>query len=74
MGVSLSLLIIKIENRVGCRTIRDHFTKKAVETEEVELRILANRAYSDTSIKNTVLRPNRQYKASTAEVAEYRYS
>ena len=30
--------------------------------------------YSDTSIKNTVLRPNRQYKASTAEVAEYRYS
>ena len=30
--------------------------------------------YSDTSIKNTVLRPNRQFKASTAEVAEYRYS
>ena len=30
--------------------------------------------YSDDSIKNTVLRPNRQYKASTAEMAEYRYS
>ena len=25
--------------------------------------------YSDNSIKNTVLRPNRQYKASTAEMA-----
>ena len=30
--------------------------------------------YSDDSIKNTVLRPNWQYKASTAEMAEYRYS
>ena len=30
--------------------------------------------YSDDSIKNTVLRPNRQYKASTAEMAEYQYS
>jgi hypothetical protein len=26
-------------------------------------------AYSDNSIKNTVLRPNRHYKASTAEMA-----
>ena len=25
--------------------------------------------YSDNSIKSTVLRPNRQYKASTAEMA-----
>ena len=30
--------------------------------------------YSDNSIKNTVLRPNRQYKASTAKMAEIRYS
>ena len=30
--------------------------------------------YSDNSIKNTVLRPNWQYKASTAEMAENRYS
>ena len=34
----------------------------------------AKMKYSDTSIKNTVLRLNRQYKANTAEVAEYRYS
>ena len=34
----------------------------------------SNPSYSDDSIKNTVLRPNRQYKASTAEMAEYRYS
>ena len=30
--------------------------------------------YSDDYIKNTVLWPNRQYKASTAKMAEYRYS
>ena len=30
--------------------------------------------YSPVSIKNTVLRPNWQYKASTAEMAENRYS
>ena len=35
---------------------------------------VAGQCYSDDSIKNTVLRPNRQYKASTAEMAEYRYS
>ena len=29
---------------------------------------------SDNSIKNTALRPNWQYKASTAEMAENRYS
>ena len=36
--------------------------------------LLVPSTYSVTSIKNTVLRPNQQYKASTAEVAEYRYS
>ena len=30
--------------------------------------------YSDNSIKSTILRPNWQYKASTAEMAENRYS
>ena len=35
---------------------------------------LSSPPYSPVSFKNTVLRPNWQYKASTAEMAENRYS
>ena len=54
MGVSLSLLIIQIESRVGSGSFskkirhRDHFTKRmaeAVESEKVELRSLVDGAY-----------------------------
>ena len=58
------LVLRKITNSVTKTTIFPHGGKS-------EIFFLP---YSDTSIKNTVLRPNRQYKASTAEVAEYRYS